>query len=201
MPGRARDDRIDAAVLAATRDLLDEGGYADLSIGRVAARAEVHRPAIYRRWPSKRHLVVDAVAAMLGLDPTPSTGDLRADLITGMTTVLTAFRETSLGRVLPALVADLAEDPELSAHFLRTVFDTRRETTAKALRAAIERGEVAAGIDLDFVLDALAAPIYYRALFRHLPLDDRLAEQTVDAVLAAISPAAAGSPDARAARR
>jgi len=186
VPGRARDDRIDAAVLAATTALLDEVGYADLTIGQVAMRSGQHRPAIYRRWPSKRHLVVDAVAGMLGLDPTPDTGDLRADLITGMRTVLTALRQTSLGRILPALVADLAADQELATRFLDTVFTPRRRTTATRLATAVERGELPPIGDLGFVLDALAAPIYYRALFRHLPLDDALAEQTVDAALAAL---------------
>lgn len=187
MPGRARDDRIDEAVLAATTALLDEVGYADLTIGQVAARSGRHRPAIYRRWPSKRHLVVDAVAGMLGLDATPDTGDLRADLITGVRTVLSALRQTSLGRILPALVADLAADPELATRFLSTVFTPRRQTTATRLATAVERGELPPIGDLGFVLDALAAPVYYRALFRHLPLDDALAEQTVDAVLAALA--------------
>ncbi|WP_433198528.1 TetR/AcrR family transcriptional regulator [Nocardia sp. CA-107356] len=187
MPGRAREDRIDVAILAAARDLLDENGYAELSIGRVASRAGLHRPAIYRRWPSKRHLVVDVVADLLGLQPTPDTGDLRADLTIAMRNLVAALRDTSLSRVLPALVADLANDPDLRAHFLTTVFEPRRRSTAFALRSAIRRGEINPNIDVDFVLDAVAAPIYYRALFGHKPLTDALADQSVDAVLRAIA--------------
>ncbi|MFC4946898.1 TetR/AcrR family transcriptional regulator [Pseudonocardia sp. GCM10023141] len=186
---RTRDDRIDADVLHATVQLLGEVGYAELSIGGVATRAGVHRPAIYRRWPSKRHLVVAAIAAGVGLDPTPDTGDLRADLIAGIGTLVTAFDGTSLGTVLPALVADLGQDAELTADFLATVFHPRRATTATTLRAAQARGEIHADFDMDFVLDALAAPLYFRALFRHLPLDARLVEQTVDGVLASLRPA------------
>ncbi|GAA2408377.1 TetR/AcrR family transcriptional regulator [Actinomadura vinacea] len=186
MPGRTRDARIDRAVLDATVELLGETGYAALSMGAVAQRAGVHRPAVYRRWPSKRHLVVDAVAARLGLDPTPDTGDLRADLVTGITTVVDSLAGTPLGRVLPALVADLAADPELSERFLDQVFHPRRATTAATLRAAAGRGEIRADFDMDFVLDALAAPLYYRVLFGHLPLTRRLAEQCVDAVLAGL---------------
>ncbi len=187
MPGRTREDRIDTAVRAAARELLDENGYADLSIGQVAARAGLHRPAIYRRWPSKRHLVVDVVADLLGLQPTPNTGDLRADLTVSMRNLLAALRDTSLSHVLPALVADLANDPELHAHFLATVFEPRRRTTAIALKSAIHRGELDPDIDLDFVLDAVAAPIYYRALFGHLPMTEPLADQAVDAILRAIT--------------
>lgn len=187
MPGRARDNRIDTAVLTAARELLDENGYAELSIGQVAARAGLHRPAIYRRWPSKRHLVVDVVADLLGLQPTPNTGDLRADLTVAMRNLVAALRDTSLSNVLPALVADLANDPDLRAHFLASVFEPRRRTTASALESAIHRGEIDPGIDLDFVLDAIAAPIYYRALFGHLPLTETLADRSVDAVLRAIA--------------
>ncbi|MEV6432697.1 TetR/AcrR family transcriptional regulator [Nocardia sp. NPDC051463] len=190
MAGRAREERIDAAVLAAARELLDETGYADLSIGQIATRAGIHRPAIYRRWPSKRHLVVDVVADLLGLQPTPDTGDLRADLTIAMRNLVAALRDTSLHQVLPALVADLANDRALRAHFLATVFEPRRRTTATALASAIRRGEIDQNLDLDFLLDAIAAPIYYRALFGHLPLTDALADQSVAAVLRIVTPAA-----------
>ncbi|MET8774323.1 TetR/AcrR family transcriptional regulator [Nocardia sp. NPDC050713] len=189
MAGRARDDRIDVAVLTAARELLDENGYAELTIGGVATRSGIHRPAIYRRWPSKRHLVVAVVADLLGLRPTANTGDLRADLFAAMRDLVAALRDTSLDRVLPALLADLANDPELREHFLAVVFEPRRQTTETALRAAIDRGEVRPEIDMDFVLDAVAAPIYFRALFGHLPLDEELAESSVDAVLRLIVPA------------
>lgn len=188
MAGRTRDERIDAAVLAAARSLLDSAGYAGLTIGQVAADAGIHRPAIYRRWPSKRHLVVEVVADLLGLDPTPVTGDLRADLVRSMRELVAALRDTSLGRVLPALVADLAADPELREQLWSTVFGPRRDSTARALRAAIDRGEIEATTDIDFVLDAVAAPIYFRALFGHLPLSADLAEQSVDTVLRALRP-------------
>ncbi|MFC9474907.1 TetR/AcrR family transcriptional regulator [Nocardia sp. NPDC056952] len=188
MPGRAREDRIDVAVLAATRQLLDDNGYAELSIGAVATRSGIHRPAIYRRWPSKRHLVVAVVADLLGVRPTDDTGNLRADLTAALRGLVAALRDTPLDRVLPALVADLTNDPELRAHFLSTVFEPRRKTTANALRSAMRRGEVDPGIDLDFVLDTVAATIYFRALFGHLPLDDALVDASVNAVLRLVRP-------------
>lgn len=186
MAGRTRDDRIDSAVLTAARAVLDAEGYAGMTIGRVATESGIHRPAIYRRWPSKRHLVVEIVADLLGLEPTPDTGDLRVDLVGSMRQLVAALRDTSLGRVLPALVADLGADPELREQLWSRVFGPRRDTTARALQSAIDRGEIDPDIDIGFVLDAVAAPIYFRALFRHLPLPDALADQSVDAVLAAI---------------
>ncbi|WP_218720804.1 TetR-like C-terminal domain-containing protein [Nocardia sp. MH4] len=63
-----------------------------------------------------------------------STGDLRADLVAGLTTLVRSLSGTALGRALPAVVGDLAADPELSAEFRRRIFDARRETTAATLR-------------------------------------------------------------------
>lgn len=190
---RTRSTDIDAAVLHATLAMLEEVGYSELSLGQIASRAGVHRPAIYRRWPTKRHLVVDAVVAELGTSPTPDTGDLRADLLTGITTLATALGGTTLGVVLPALVSDLARDPELAADFHQRVFVPRRRSTADVLESARRRGVIERPFDLDFVLDALAAPIYYRVLFRHLPVDADLVVKTVDAVLATLIPPPPGS--------
>jgi AcrR family transcriptional regulator len=184
--GRRRDPEIDNAVIEATLGLLDEVGYARLSIGAVAKRAHVYRPAIYRRWPTKQHLVTDAIASRIGVAPTPDTGDLRGDLMAGIATVAAAFTSSGLGHVLLPVIADLPANPELQAQFFDRVFHPRRATTAVTLQHAIDRGEVRGDIDMDFVLDALEAPIYFRALFHHATIDQRLVESTVDLVLAAI---------------
>ncbi|MER7795234.1 TetR/AcrR family transcriptional regulator [Streptomyces sp. NPDC097640] len=185
--GRKKDPQIDSAALQATLELLEEVGYAETSFSKVAARVGVHRPAIYRRWPSKQHLVTEAVGATLGQEPTPDTGDLRADLITGITTLVDAFTGTMVGQVLPALVADLAHHPRLREDFLASVFHPRRDSTARRLRTAADRGEIRPDFDLEFVLDALAAPVYYRTLFGHAPVSRDVAEQSVDLVLASLT--------------
>jgi AcrR family transcriptional regulator len=185
--GRQRDPEIDAAVIAATLGVLDEVGYAKLSIGAVAKRAKVYRPAIYRRWPTKQHLVTDAIASTIGVTPTPDSGDLRADLISGITTIAAGFADPALGHVLLPVIADLPADPGLQTEFLDRVFHPRRATTRATLEHAIERGLVKPTIDMEFVLDALAAPIYFRALFGHAPIDQKLIDETVDLVLAGIT--------------
>nr|WP_237535521.1 TetR-like C-terminal domain-containing protein [Streptomyces sp. SID3343] len=133
-------------------------------------------------------MITDAVATLLGTTPTTDTGDLRADLVAGISTLVTAFETTVLGRVLPALVADLAGDPALRDTFLEDVFHTRRRSTEVVLRRAAERGEIPELDDtaMQFTLDALAAPVYYRALFRHTPLDHALVTDSVDLVLAGL---------------
>lgn len=185
--GRQRDPEIDAAVIAATLQVLDEVGYAKLSIGAVAKQAKVYRPAIYRRWPTKQHLVTDAIASTIGVTPTPNTGDLRADLISGIATIAAGFADPALGHVLLPVIADLPGDPGLRTRFFDRVFRPRRDTTRTTLEHAIERGLVKPDVDMEFVLDALAAPIYFRALFQHAALDQKLIDETVDLVLAGIT--------------
>ena len=94
---------------------------------------------------------------------------------------------TAAGRVLPGLVADLHADPELSAAFHDRYFEPRRGSLRAALRRGIERGELAAGTDLELVVDALVGPVYYRLLARSGPVDTS-PEGLVDLVLRACRP-------------
>ena len=79
--GRPRDARIDGAVLQATVDLLGETGYAELSVDAIARRARTSKPAIYRRWPSKAHLVHEAVFPISDATELPDTGSLAGDVL------------------------------------------------------------------------------------------------------------------------
>jgi hypothetical protein len=126
------------------------------------------------------------LASALGVTPTPDTGDLRTDLLTGIGTVVEGLTGPDLGHVLVPFVADLQAHPTLRDQFFTEIFDARRASTESTLRVAIERGEVGPDIGMTFVLDVLVAPAYFRRLFGHAPLDRRLIEQAVDLLLAAI---------------
>ena len=78
--GRPRDPRIDDSVLRATVELLGKSGYADLSVDAIAKRAGTSKPAIYRRWPSKAHLVHEAVFPLSHATELPDTGSLAGDV-------------------------------------------------------------------------------------------------------------------------
>ncbi|WP_042906276.1 helix-turn-helix domain-containing protein, partial [Mycobacterium avium] len=78
--GRPRDPRIDAAVLRATVELLAETGYPGLLVSAIAQRAGTSKPAIYRRWPSKAHLVHEAVFPVSADTAIPDTGSTADDL-------------------------------------------------------------------------------------------------------------------------
>lgn len=187
--GRPRDPRIDEAVRRAVLEVLDECGYGGLTMEGVAGRAGTSKPALRRRWPSRRHLVVDALARTVGTAPTPDTGCTHCDLIRGIETLSEAFTTTVGRRALPALVADLAQDPELEREFQESFFRPRRAGTAEALRRGIERGDIRPDTDVDLLLDMLASTTYYRVLFGHRPITPGLAESVVMMLMSGV-----GSP-------
>ncbi|MGW7516456.1 TetR/AcrR family transcriptional regulator C-terminal ligand-binding domain-containing protein [Streptomyces sp. NPDC054796] len=185
--GRPRDERIDRAVRDAVMEILNEVGYASLTLEAVASRGGTSKPALRRRWRSRQHLVVDSLAETLGTTPTPDTGCTHCDLIAGIGTLSQAFTTTVGRRALPALVADLADDPQLEREFLDSFFHPRRASTAEALRRGIRRGDIRADADIDLLLDMLASTTYYRVLFAHLPVTPTLAEDVVTVVLAGVA--------------
>ncbi|WP_224391155.1 TetR-like C-terminal domain-containing protein [Pseudonocardia sp. ICBG1293] len=194
---RPRDERVSAAVLAAVRDLMAENSYTRLTLQGVADRAGTTTPAVRRRWPSLRHLVVDALAEERAGVVEPDTGCVACDLTAHVEALGAALGDADTGRVLPALVADLADDPELRSRFLERFWQPRREACLVSLRAAVERGEVRRDVDPELVIDAVAGPLVLRHLFGHAPLGGGLAPQLVDLLLAGLATGGgAGHPSA-----
>ena len=184
--GRPRDPQIDATVLEATLAVLDESGYGQLTIEEVARRAGATKPAIYRRWPTRQHLALAALAVRLGDSPVPDTGCTLCDLGEGIGVFLAAFREIRPG-VLGALFADCARVPELRDAFLATLFDPPREAVGQMLERAVARGDLRADVDRGLVLDMLSSVVHYRALFGHAPITDVEVEQAVEVLLSGIA--------------
>jgi AcrR family transcriptional regulator len=184
--GRPRDPQIDATVLEATLAVLDESGYGQLTIEEVARRAGATKPAIYRRWPTRQHLALAALAERLGDSPVPDTGCTLCDLGEGIGVFLAAFREIRPG-VLGALFADCARVPELRDAFLATLFDPPREAVGQMLERAVARGDLRADVDRGLVLDMLSSVVHYRALFGHAPITDVEVEQAVEVLLSGIA--------------
>ncbi len=184
--GRPRDPQIDAAVLEATLVLLDESGYTGLVLEEVARRAGTTKPAIYRRWPSRQHLVLAALAVRLGDAQTPDSGCTLCDLNEGIVVFVSAFRRMR-PYLLGVLLAACASDPELHDAFMSTLFDPPRHAVARMLDRAIARGDLRDDIDRDLVLDMLGSLVHYRTLFGHAPTEDIDVERAVEALLRGIA--------------
>lgn len=185
--GRPRDERIDSEVVSTVLDALRSGGYRAVTIDGIAQRAGRARSSLYRRWPSKRHLVAYAVVSEMGDNPAADTGSVRGDLEAAVNTLRRAF-VGPLGRALAGLVADMAQDPNLASIIRKHVLAQRRKSMREALKRARDRGEVRHDFDVELVLDMLTGPFYFRALFGHMPITRQTTRQVVQYVLRVVQP-------------
>jgi AcrR family transcriptional regulator len=180
-PGRPRSARADEAIIAAVLELLATGTTAEvLSIEAVAARAGVGKTTIYRRWPNKDALLLDAVASMKGPLPVLAGVSVRADLIDLIRPV--GRRESPLvAQVLPCLVTELQRSP-LLAQCYQTVLAPRRQLMRDVLLRGIASGELRSDLDIDVVMAMLVSPMIAQTVMGWNPALDRekLPEQIVD---------------------
>jgi AcrR family transcriptional regulator len=171
------------AILDATTQLLTEVGYTALTIEGVAARAGVGKATVYRWWPSKGALVIEAMGAELAMPPATETGDLRKDLLTAVRGVVHSFTRGPEGAVIPALAADLMHDPEMAEQFRNQMIRPRRSAVVEIARRAVERGELPSDVDIELLLDVYAGAVFYRVLVSGEPITELLAEQLVSLLL------------------
>ncbi|MPZ65292.1 MAG: TetR family transcriptional regulator [Pseudonocardiaceae bacterium] len=185
--GRPRDSNIDTAVLDATLAVLDESGYSGFTLEEVARRAATTKPAIYRRWPTRQHLGLAALAQSLGAaQGAPDTGCTLCDLNECLNVFVAAF-ERMPPDVLGSLLADCAHDPELRAAFMTTLFDPPRAAVEQTLDQALARGDLREDIDRNLTLDLLGSLVHYRASFGHAPTSEAEIECAVEALLQGIA--------------
>jgi AcrR family transcriptional regulator len=185
--GRPRDTQIDMEVVEAVLNALERGGYRAVTMEGIAKNVDRPRSSLYRRWPSKRHLVAYAVVSELGENPAADTGTLRGDLLSAVRTLWRAFRGP-LGHALAGLVADMAQDAALAASIRQQVLAPRRRSMREAIERARMRGEVRDDLDVELLLDMLTGPFYFRTLFGHASMSRENTEQIVDCMLRVINP-------------
>jgi AcrR family transcriptional regulator len=187
--GRPRSERARLAVLDAAADLLIEGGMAAATMEAIAARAGVSKATIYKWWPSRGHVALDSF--FIRTKPTMAVeagATLEETLIAQVGALAGLLRDPATASLMRETVAVAQTDPDI-----RSALDTRwlrpgRAAVEGVLRDAAERGEIRADVDFAAAMDQLFGPLYYRLLFRHEPLDERLAETLVRQMLAGLSP-------------
>ena len=161
--GRPRSEEAHQAILDATLELLQEVGFSALTVEGVASRAGVGKATIYRRWPSKLPLVVEAFGQLPSLGDV-DTGRLEDDLAQMLSGYLELFHTTPLAAVLPSLSGERAHNPALGQLF-DPVMRGRRQPLNRAFERAIARGELPAGLDVDLAADLVVGPIAVRLFF------------------------------------
>ena len=188
-PGRGRpfSQRTEQAILDATTGLLAELPLSEIALDDIAERARVSKASIYRRWPSKGTLAFDAfMTQFLDRQPPPDTGRLEDDLLAALRNWVHTVVDTTAGRTLKGLIAEVQRDPELADAWRERFIGPVRARHLTMTDRAIERGELPPGADTNLLLDLLYGPAYHRLLQGHLPLDEAFVAGVVKAIAAAV---------------
>ncbi|MGD9485664.1 TetR/AcrR family transcriptional regulator [Streptomyces sp. TRM70308] len=187
-----RSERSRRAILEASLELVGEVGYHKLTIEAIASRAGVGKQTIYRWWPSKAAVLLDAFTARTedadydaGI---PDTGDLAADLKAVLRATADEFSDPAFEAPYRALAIAGAADAELSREFAARLDEPGHAVYLRRLRAAQEAGEIRGDADLRLALDLLLAPFFQRWLTRRGELSHAYTDALVDLVLAGLRP-------------
>ena len=180
--GRPRVEGLDQALLDLTLELAGEVGIHGLSMDDLAHRAGVSKATIYRRWPSKERLVLEALSQAMRPFDLIDTGWLRGDLDDYLGELASRMATGKASDVLPDLIAASVRDPNL-----RTSLDEyirhRRQPLQTILGRGVQRDEHGADTDIEVLIDALIGPFVYRRLLSHDPLDADFVERLLRTVL------------------
>ncbi len=183
-PGRPRSVRADEAIIEAVLDLLAEGTSVEaLSIESVAARAGVGKATIYRRWPNKEALVIDAVGKIKGPLPKVAGESIREDLLS-LLRPIGSTHGSRASRIMPCLIPEMQRNPELHRRY-QTIIEPRRELMRDVLRRGIADGQLRADLDVEVSLALLTSPMVVQTVLKwHPSLDmSKLPGQIVDGLL------------------
>jgi AcrR family transcriptional regulator len=168
------------AVLAATLQLLAEAGLSGVSVDEVSRRSGVAKTTIYRHWPSRSALLIDACSNLGAKPQVPDTGTLKGDLMELATSMARRLRSERWASILPSMIDAAERDAELAE------VQTRLHSGFMApLYAAIERakkkGELSRDRDPSQIVASIVGPLYYRRWFSRQPLEEKFVKSVVDA--------------------
>jgi AcrR family transcriptional regulator len=186
-PGRPRDEGAAQAILAAATELLAEVGFAGVTVDAVAHRAGVGKATIYRRWPSKERLVLDAAIASTEPIPVPQTGSVAGDLKVVYGRMAEHLSQPDGRGVLMGMLAQATVD-EVVHELLTTLTSQRKDVTRTILRRGIETGEVAEDADLDLLIDMLGGAVLYRTGVAGRPVGPKTVDKIVSTILRGAAP-------------
>jgi AcrR family transcriptional regulator len=185
--GRPRSETSRKAILEAARDLLLEHGLGSVSMDAVAERAGASKATIYRWWPSKELLALDALFSQWDPGPANDTGSLAGDLLALIRPWVRQLAKKPYGRIIAALISHAQSDPAFAEEYLARFVQPRREPAKIIFARAMERGEIPRDTDIEATLDILYGPFYLRILHGHAPLNDRFARTVFDYIVTTVT--------------
>jgi AcrR family transcriptional regulator len=181
-PIDGRIQRSRDRVLGTAFELLSESGVIGFTVDEVARRSGVAKTTIYRHWPAREALVLEAAARISAEQDIPDTGSLEADLVAMLVNIGELLFTARWSSVVPSLVDVAERDPEF-AGVHATIQRGHAAPLGQVLDRAAERGDIPASTDRSFVTAALMGPLYYRRWFAREPVDEQFIVALVRSVL------------------
>ncbi|MEU9863766.1 TetR/AcrR family transcriptional regulator [Streptomyces sp. NPDC047971] len=201
-----RSERSRRAIFDAALALVSEAGYTKTTIEGIAARAGVGKQTIYRWWPSKAAVLLDAfldLAAQAheaarhddahggeGESEIPDTGDLAADLKYVLRATVDELNDPTYDAPSRALAAEGIVNAELGAQFVERLLEPQLQYYVRRIQAAQAAGDIDPDVDPRIALELLVGPLNHRWLHRTLPLTHAYADTLVDYALRGLAPRA-----------
>jgi AcrR family transcriptional regulator len=180
--GRHRSEKSRRAILAAVLDLATETPLRDITIEAIARRACVGKATIYKWWPNKAHVALDAFAEEWSRQvPIPDTGSAERDFREQLYALFNFYISPG-GRILAQFISEGQSDSEFASLFRERFLKPRRELIGAILDRGLKRDEIVPGLDRELILDLIYGPAIYRLLVQHAPLN----RQAADAIISTL---------------
>ena len=180
--GRHRSLEAEAAILKATLYLLERKPLRKVTADAIAQRAGVSKATIYKWWPNKSQVALDAyLAGMSEQVPVPDTGSAERDFTEQLKSVM-AFYTSPLGKLFCQFIAEGQSDPALLGLFRDRFLSARRHTARVMWQRGVQRGEIRKDVDGEIVLDLIYGPMVFRLLTGYGSLTEQQAEAVVKTV-------------------
>lgn len=186
-PGRPRSATADQAIIDAIVDLLVEGGYREVTIEGVAQRAGVAKTTIYRRWPSKAGMVVEAIAACKKECLVEDQACSRGTVACSLERMLSTLSSSRVARILSSLTVEMAHNEELAVAVREGLLKPNRQVVISLLQSGITSGEIRPDVNVELVADLLVGPIFFRLLVSGDEIGPEVASAVVDLVVRGIA--------------
>jgi AcrR family transcriptional regulator len=173
-----RVERSRQTVLAAAFELLSESGVGGFSVDEIARRSGIAKTTIYRHWPTREALVIDACSRISAKQEAPDTGSLEGDLTAILTNIAHLLETANWSSVLPSIVDTAERDPEF-ADIHSQIQRGHAAPLREVLDRAVHRGELPIDADLSTLVAALLGPLFYRRWFSREAIDDRFVKAII----------------------
>lgn len=158
-------------MLAQTYRLLTEVGIGGISVGEIARRSGVAKTTIYRQWPSRNALLLDACSQLGGIPAVPDTGTLAGDLAILLQSLAVALTSPGWPTVLPSIIDAAERDPE-TARIHQALHGGMMAPFYAVIERGRARGELMLGNNASEIVAALTGPLFYRRWFSREPIED-----------------------------